>query len=148
MKTLVGSSFFLVNRSFNGSFNRAVLASSFTNRSFSSSSKLFGISEIKTLSELNNKLKENKENLTIVDFFAKWCSPCKAISPVLEKFSENYKNDKVSFYKVDVDDSQDLAFEFGVTAMPTFVLFKNSKPIGKITGANPSMVKSAIEKYK
>ena len=123
--------------SFNGSF-----------RSFSLNSSLFNISEIKNLPELNSILKDNKENLTFVDFYATWCGPCKAISPLLEELSKSYKEDKVQFYKVDVDSSQDLTMEFGVSHMPTFILFKNNEAIGKITGANPKAIKSAIEKYK
>lgn len=88
----------------------------------------------------------NTEKLTITDFFATWCGPCKAISPVLEKFSQEFQD--VQFLKVDVDESQDIAQEYGITAMPTFVLFKKGEPIGKIVGANPQVVRQAIEQYQ
>lgn len=88
----------------------------------------------------------NTEKLTITDFFATWCGPCKAISPVLEKYSQEFKD--VQFLKVDVDESNDIAQEYGITAMPTFVLFKKGEPIGKIVGANPQVVRQAIEQYQ
>lgn len=102
------------------------------------------VKQTETLEQFQTLIKEPK--LTIVDFFATWCGPCKAISPIIEKFSEEYKD--VQFLKVDVDESTDIAREYGITAMPTFVLFKNGDAIGKIVGANPAGVKKAIDEYK
>lgn len=102
-----------------------------------------GIPEISTLKEFLQRIDTPK--LTVTDFHAQWCGPCKAIAPVIEKFSENYTN--VQFLKVDVDEAGDIAQEYGITAMPTFVLYKDGEPLGKIVGAAPDNVKKAIEKY-
>ncbi len=64
----------------------------------------------------------------IVDFYAQWCGPCKALSPLLEDLSEEYKG-KVDFYKVDVDKEEELAGVFRVMSIPTLLLIpQNSKP--------------------
>jgi len=104
------------------------------------------IKQASTLKEFQELIKTEK--LTITDFYATWCGPCKAIAPVLEKFSKEYED--VQFLKVDVDESNDIAQEYGITAMPTFVLYKgtNGDPIGKIVGANPQVIKQALEQYK
>lgn len=102
------------------------------------------IKQSTSLKEFRDLVKTDK--LSITDFFATWCGPCKAIAPVLEKFSQEFTN--VQFLKVDVDESNDIAQEYGVTAMPTFVLFKDGEPIGKIVGANPQVLKQAIEQYQ
>ncbi|GMM35510.1 Trx3 protein [Saccharomycopsis crataegensis] len=101
------------------------------------------IGQLKTLDELNSAIKSEK--LTFVDFYATWCGPCKAVSPILEKLAVEYPN--VQFRKVDVDESDDLAMEYGVSAMPTFVLFKDDKPIGKIIGANVNAIQKALKQY-
>lgn len=103
-----------------------------------------------TVVEVDN-LKSFKEliaspRLTITDFYAVWCGPCKAISPVVQKLSE--ENTDVQFLKVDVDNAEDIAMEYGVSAMPTFILFKDDEAIGKIVGANVGALKQAIEQYK
>ncbi|QEU59248.1 Trx3 [Kluyveromyces lactis] len=85
------------------------------------------------------------DNLSLVDFFATWCGPCKAVAPHVQKLSEKYSN--VKFYKVDVDESPDIAGAFGISSMPTFVLFKNGKGLGKVVGADPRGVEEAIKHF-
>lgn len=80
----------------------------------------------------------------MVDFFATWCGPCKAVSPVVGKLSETYAN--VRFIQVDVDKVPSVAGELGVTAMPTFVLFKNGSPLeNRVVGANVKALEEAIK---
>ena len=62
-------------------------------------------------------------NFTLIDFFATWCSPCRALSPVLETLSEELK-DKVTIYKLDIDQSPTAATTNGVRGVPTLMLFK------------------------
>lgn len=68
----------------------------------------------------------------IVDFFATWCGPCKMLSPVLEKFAE--KHTEVKVVKVDVDDNNDLAAEYGVQGVPTLLYFKDGKLANQAVG--------------
>ncbi|ODV96843.1 hypothetical protein PACTADRAFT_32343 [Pachysolen tannophilus NRRL Y-2460] len=103
------------------------------------------IKEVTSLKQFKEEIATPK--LSVVDFYATWCGPCKAIAPVLENFSNSYK-DSTNFLKVDVDQNEEVAMEYGVSAMPTFVLFKNGEGIGKIVGANAQGLKKAIEEYK
>jgi len=68
----------------------------------------------------------------MVDFFANWCGPCKMLSPILEELS-NEKSD-YSFYKVDVDNDEDLARRFGIMSIPTLIIFENGELKQKLVG--------------
>ncbi|KAH3683264.1 hypothetical protein WICPIJ_005733 [Wickerhamomyces pijperi] len=112
---------------------------------FLSSSPNSFITEVKSLDSFEELIKSPK--LTLTDFYATWCGPCNAISPILEKLAEKYQ-EEVQFLKVDVDESTEIAQEYQVSAMPTFVFFKDGTPIGKIVGANPQHIQQALEQYK
>lgn len=73
----------------------------------------------------NNALTYIGDKPAIVDFYASWCGPCKKLSPIMEKMSKKYE-DKVYFYKIDVDKSSDLANVLGITAIPTLIFFSDS----------------------
>ncbi|KAI0701283.1 thioredoxin [Cerioporus squamosus] len=77
----------------------------------------------------------NGEKPAVFDFWATWCGPCKVISPIFDKLSET--TDAVDFYKVDVDEAQDIAQEVGVRAMPTFAAFLKGQKVKEVVGANP-----------
>ncbi|KAL4888875.1 thioredoxin-like protein [Aspergillus ambiguus] len=80
----------------------------------------------------------------VVDFFATWCGPCKAIAPVVGKLSETYPN--VRFIQVDVDKVRSVAQEMQVRAMPTFVLFKDGQPWEKrVVGGNMKELEEQIK---
>ena len=70
----------------------------------------------------NEVLKSDKK--VLVDFWATWCSPCKMMHPVLEKLDEEV-NDVVKIGKINIDDFPEIASEFGVMSIPTFMLFEN-----------------------
>jgi thioredoxin 1 len=69
-----------------------------------------------------------------VDFYAEWCGPCKMTEPIVEQLSEEMKD--VKFVKIDVDNDQDLASDYSVFSIPTFMIFKNKgKVAGQFVGA-------------
>jgi thioredoxin 1 len=101
----------------------------------------------------------------VFDFWATWCGPCKIISPIFEKFAEEYTS--VGFYKVDVDDQTEISEEVGVRAvrsslfslpvpsadargraqMPTFAVFKNGAKVKDFVGANPGGLQQLIKEF-
>lgn len=70
----------------------------------------------------------------LVDFFATWCGPCKMLAPVLDEIAEETG---VSIGKVDVDEAQDIAMEYGIMSVPTLMVFQNGQPIQTAMGAQP-----------
>lgn len=85
------------------------------------------------------------EKLVVVDFYADWCLPCRYLSPILEKLSREYKD--VEFYKLNVDENQELAFEYGISSIPTVLFFKRGQIVGGFVGAMPEgMIREEIEK--
>ena len=72
----------------------------------------------------------------LVDFWAPWCGPCRIVSPVLDKLSNEYTG-KLVFAKINVDDSQEIAAQYDVRGIPCMVIFKDGKEIDRIIGAYP-----------
>ncbi len=87
------------------------------------------------LIELNetNFEKETAKGITLVDFWAPWCGPCKMLGPILEKVAEEL-GDKVQVAKVNVDDSPKLAQKFGVRSIPAIFILKNGETVNQFVG--------------
>ncbi|XP_068988145.1 thioredoxin-2 [Bombus flavifrons] len=102
--------------------------------------------QVMNAADLKSQLEKAGDNLVVVDFFATWCGPCKMIAPKLEELSKEMEN--VIFLKVDVDECEDIASEYEISSMPTFVFIKNSKVLETFSGANYDKLKSTIQKHK
>lgn len=72
----------------------------------------------------------------LVDFWAPWCGPCKMIGPVLEDYARDNAG-KIKIVKLNVDEEQRTAGEFGVMSIPTMILFHKGKPVGQLVGFRP-----------
>ena len=79
------------------------------------------------------------EKPVIVDFWAEWCGPCHAVSPVLDKIAEE-RADELRLVKINVDEEQDLMIRYGVQSIPTIVLFKDGEPAAAAIGAQPKQM--------
>ncbi|KAK6204380.1 thioredoxin [Scheffersomyces amazonensis] len=101
------------------------------------------IQEIKSLAQFNEFIKSDK--VTVIDFYATWCGPCKAIEPVIDALAERVP--EVGFGRVDVDQAQDIAQEYGVTAMPTIFYFQNGEKLNYVVGANLQKIVQLVQEY-
>jgi len=71
--------------------------------------------------------------VTVVDFYADWCGPCRNLSPIMEELGEMYKN-KVTVAKVNVDENQSISLKYNVRSIPTIIFFKDGRPVDRHVG--------------
>ncbi|KWU43554.1 thioredoxin-like protein 1-like protein [Rhodotorula sp. JG-1b] len=103
------------------------------------------ITVINSLAQLD-ALTANKDAVSVIDFHAVWCGPCKAIAPIYQKLAAQYAG-RVQFLKVDVDQVPAVAQKFNVSAMPTFVVLKGPAKVEEMRGANPAGLTALIAKH-
>jgi thioredoxin 1 len=90
---------------------------------------------------------ESAGKLVLVDFWAQWCAPCRAVAPVLEKLAEEY-SDRLIVGKLNVDENRDIAIQHGIQSIPTIMLYKGGQIQDTLIGAmGLKEYKAAIEKH-
>jgi thioredoxin 1 len=88
---------------------------------------------------------EIKQGVTLVDFHANWCGPCRTLAPVLEQVAKEMTG-KAKVGKVDIDSEQKTATQFQITSVPTMILFKDGKEMGRLVGLRQAAdIKKFIE---
>lgn len=87
------------------------------------------------LANFDTEVKQSDQPV-LVDFWAPWCGPCRQLGPTIEQLAGEYAG-KAKVGKVNVDDNQDLAAQFGIRGIPTVLLFKGGKPVGSFVGLKP-----------
>jgi thioredoxin 1 len=95
-----------------------------------------GAGEVGTLTEQSfdeSVLKSSQP--VLVDFFATWCGPCKRMAPIVDEFARKHKAE-FRVFECDIDQNRELANRFGVDAVPTFMVFKNGKMVGRFMGSD------------
>jgi len=103
---------------------------------------------VKEVSDFSKEVLQSKIPV-VVDFWAEWCGPCKLLGPVFQKLAENatYAN-KVSFAKVNIDDSPDLAEKWGVMSIPCVICLHKGEEVGRAVGfAGEAVLKEKIDEW-
>ena len=92
----------------------------------------------KNIIELNadNFESEIKNGVTLVDFWAEWCGPCKMLTPVIHELADDFAG-KAKVAKLNVDECGEIAMKFGIMSIPTIIIFKDGQPAEKSIGAAP-----------
>jgi len=103
------------------------------------------IIEANNMGEYKTALKEHSSKLVVVDFYATWCGPCRAIAPLLKKLADEWD---IVVLKVDVDEADDVAKDEEISAMPTFKFYKNDAMLVEFKGANKEKLEQAVLQHK
>lgn len=81
----------------------------------------------------NEVVQASKEELVIVDFWAEWCSPCKMLSPILDRVADNY-NGRLKVVKCNIDENQDIAGQYAIFSIPNLVFFRDGQVVDQSVG--------------
>ena len=89
----------------------------------------------------------NKAGVTLVDFWAPWCGPCRMVGPILEQIAKEQAN-RLRIAKVNIDENPELASNYGVMSIPTMLIFKDGKVVDEFVGALPKRaIESKLERW-
>ena len=101
-----------------------------------------------TAENFNNLVIES-DKIVLVDFWAEWCGPCKMLTPVIDELANDYSSENVSIGKVNVDENQDIARNYGKRSIPCLLFFKNGKVEKQHVGVmGKEEISSVIEELK
>lgn len=104
------------------------------------------VKRITTMAELQQGVGD--EGVTLLDFDAPWCPPCKVLGPILDQLHEDYEG-RINLLKVNCDDAPELASSFGIMSMPTVIFFHDGEPVEKLIGLRPKEVyENLVTKYQ
>lgn len=101
-----------------------------------------------SLKEINdtNFESEISNGVTLIDFFAEWCGPCRMLTPILDSLSQEMSG-AVNFCKIDIDNCPKTTSEYNITSVPTLILFSNGKEVERVVGLrDQDSLKNLIEK--
>lgn len=93
---------------------------------------------LKILTDTNFDNTINK-GVSLVDFWAEWCGPCKVQGPIINEIADEL-NGKANICKLDIDKNQKIAQKYGIQSIPTILIFKNGKPVEKLVGVKPKRI--------
>lgn len=83
-----------------------------------------------------NFVEETKEGLVLVDFWATWCGPCRMQAPILEQLAEEFNEDELKIFKMDVDENPNTAREFEIMSIPTLLFKKDGEVVKQLAGVH------------
>ncbi|KAF0302072.1 Thioredoxin-2 [Amphibalanus amphitrite] len=117
------------------------------------------VTQVQSTDEFKNKLKEAGNKLVVVDFYATWCGPCRQIAPKIQAMAKEHtdvvfltamakEHTDVVFLKVDVEELDDLAAEYEISCMPTFVFIKQGAKVTSFSGANADKLLELVTQNK
>jgi thioredoxin 1 len=102
---------------------------------------------VKKLSDEEFRDFVEKNDVTLIDFYADWCGPCQMIKPAIEDLSKDLEG-RVAFGKMDVDKNKERASEFGIMSIPTMLIFNKGKLVDRLTGAlHKEAIKERLDKF-
>lgn len=101
---------------------------------------------IANVTDASFKTETKSAEVTLVDFWADWCPPCKMIAPILEELDKEMPD--LNIVKLNVDDNQETASRFNVMSIPTLIVFKNGQPVDKFVGfTSKNALKTLVSRY-
>ena len=99
------------------------------------------------LNEANIKEEIKKNKLLLIQFWAPWCGPCRALMPTIDKLIEDFKDKEVAIGKLNTDNNQSLMPEYGIRGIPTILLFKDGEEVERLRGGPASLYEDKLNYY-